>query len=470
MIHIREIPWGDPAAAFAIWSDDPYVAWLDSAGPSDPRSRYSYLCAEPFQVLEASGDRVTIDGLRVAGDPFQVLERELARWRLEPGQAPVPFAGGAVGFLGYELGRHLEQLSKRHKDDLNIPDMTVTFHDVVLAFDGYTRRCWVLSSGFPETALPARRIRSVTRAETVLRRLSSGALPTQNGDSSRNKVGWRAELPQQIYERRVGQILDYIRAGDIFQANFTMRHLASRPPGLRAADLYARLRKLSPAPFAAFLACGPRLTLASASPERFLRLDSGGYIEARPIKGTRRRYADPTTDADAARELASSAKDRAENLMIVDLMRNDIGRVAKIGSVSVPSLFSVESFASVHHLVSVIKGQLRHGLGPVDLLRATFPGGSITGAPKVRAMEIIDEMEVARRGPYCGAIAWIGFDGTMDSSIIIRTLVITPREIVAQAGGGIVADSDPTDEYEEQLVKIAPLLRALDGQGGENHP
>ena len=467
MIHIQEIAWRHPAEAFAVWSDDPYVTWLDSAAPADPRSRYSYLCVEPFQVLEAKGACVTVNGTPVEGDPFQALQRELARWRLEPGQAPVPFAGGAVGFLGYELGGHLERLPRRHSDGLGIPDMAVAFHDIVLAFDGDARRCWVLSSGFPETASEARRSRAATRASAMLRRLERATAISLNFVHEQTRAAWRPELSQPEYEARITRVLDYIRAGDIFQANFTMRHLTPRPPGQRAADLYLRLRTRSPAPFGAFVACGPRLTLASTSPERFLRLDATGRVETRPIKGTRPRYTDPLVDAAAARELAGSEKDRAENLMIVDLLRNDIGRVATIGSVKVPSLFEIESFASVHHLVSAVEGRLRPGLGPVDLLRATFPGGSVTGAPKLRAMEIIDELEVARRGPYCGAIAWIGFDGTMDSSIVIRTLVITPELVVAQAGGGIVADSDPAGEYEEQLVKVRPLLRVLGKLRGE---
>lgn len=459
MIHVREIAWRPPARAFAAWADAPYIAWLDSAASADPRSRYSYLCVAPFRVLEAAGGRVTLDGTTVGRDPFEALRCELARWRVEPGQAPVPFAGGAVGFLGYELGGHLERLPRRHPETLGTPDLTIGFYDVVLAFDGAERRCWVLSSGFPESTRPMRRRRAETRADAILHRLDR---VTEQRTPSYETV-WRAEMSRAQYETRVGRVLGYIRAGDIFQANFTMRHLAPRPPGVRAPDLYLRLRQESPAPFAAFLGCGSRLALASASPERFLRLDTAGRIESRPIKGTRPRYADPERDAASARELAGSEKDRAENLMIVDLLRNDIGRVAESGSVRVPSLFEVERFASVHHLVSAVEGRLRPGLGPVDLLRATFPGGSVTGAPKLRAMEIIDELEVARRGPYCGAIAWIGFDGAMDSSIVIRTLVITPDLLVAQAGGAIVADSDPAGEYEEMLLKVRPLLRALGG-------
>ena len=460
MIALQELSWCDPAAVFALWSDDLYVAWLDSAATADPRSRYSYLCVEPFQVLQAKDDRVTINNVAAEGDPFRVLQRELARWRLPPGQAPVPFVGGAVGFLGYELGRHLERLPQRHGDDLGIPDIVVSFYDVVLAFDAVARRCWLISTGFPETEPTERRWRATARGNAVLRRMKTRAAVSSAGSGKPVTAVWRPELTRADYENRVARVLDYIRAGDIFQANFTTRYLARRPPGLRAADLYRRLRAVTPAPFAAFLGCGPRLALGSASPERFLRLDPRGHVETRPIKGTRPRHPNPDADAAARNDLAVSEKDRAENLMIADLMRNDIGRVAEIGSVTVPSLCDIESFASVHHLVSAIEGRLRPGLGPVDLVRATFPGGSVTGAPKVRAMEIIDELEVARRGPYCGTITWIGFDGAMDSSIVIRTVVITPELLVAQAGGGIVADSNPGAEYEEQWVKVRPLLQA----------
>ena len=455
MIEVREIAWREPASAFAAWADDPHVVWLDSAARDDQRSRYSYICADPFRIIEANGRSVTVDGQPAEGSPFDVLERELALYR-GAAKAPVPFAGGAVGFLGYELGAWLERLPQRHPPDLGMPDMVAGLYDVVLAFDARSQNCWLISTGYPERN-GARRRRAAARADTAMQRLNN-ACPVP---APRNAVIWRAEIGRADYDTKIRRLLDYIRAGDIFQANFTMRYLADRPPGLRAPDAYLSLRNASPAPFAAYLACGPRLSIASASPERFLQLDRDGRIETRPIKGTRPRHAYPLVDYVAARDLEASAKDRAENLMIVDLMRNDIGRVARLGSVGVPTLFGLESFASVHHLVSVVEGTLRPGLGPVDLLRATFPGGSVTGAPKVRAMEIIDELEVARRGPYCGTIAWIGFDGAMDSSIVIRTIMLTPDRLACHAGGGIVADSVPAEEYEELRTKALPLLRAL---------
>ena len=459
MLHVESISWAPAAAHFPALAEAPFLAWLDSAAAGDPRGRYSYLCADPFQVVVVDEAGVTLDGAPVPGDAFSVLAGELARLRLPAGSSPVPFAGGAVGFLGYELGGVLERLPQRHGRSA-IPDMVMGFYDVVLAYDTWKKQAWILSSGFPEKEPAARRLRAQARAAALRARLS--APPLRPDLPPIVPVRWEPDLTRAEYQASVGQVQDYIRAGDIFQANFTMAHRAPRPAGLRPADLYLALRDLSPAPFAAYLACGPNLALASASPERFLKLDPAGQVETRPIKGTRPRYPDPAADKAAATALLASEKDRAENLMIVDLMRNDLGRVARIGGIAVPELFNVESFASVHHLVSAVTAQLRPGLGIVDLLRATFPGGSVTGAPKIRAMEIIDALEASRRGPYCGAIAWLGFDGAMDSSIIIRTLVLAGDEVVAQAGGGIVADSNPAAEFEEHCVKIRPLLQALE--------
>ncbi|MBP2305295.1 aminodeoxychorismate synthase component I [Azospirillum melinis] len=459
---IREIPYRDPVAAFAPWSGQPFATLLHSAAEAGGRGRWSIVAVDPFRTVEARGGSVTVDGEAVVGDPFTVLERELDAHRLPlPADLPVPFAGGAVGFLGYELGQVLERLPARHGDDSGLPDMAFGFYDTVIVFDEWERRGWVLSNGFPESSPVRRRLRAAGRLQSFTDMLAAASidLPPPNPTSA----PWRAEIERDEYCRRVEQVLEYIRAGDIFQANFTGRFLADRPAGLSLLDLYRRLLARSPAPFAACLSLPDGAGLASASPERFIRLDGDGRMETRPIKGTRPRGATVEEDEALARELEHSIKDRAENLMITDLLRNDIGRVARIGSVKVPVLCGVERFASVHHLVSVIKGRLRPGLGPVDLLRATFPGGSITGAPKIRAMEIIDELESSRRGAYCGSVAWIGFDGAMDSNIVIRTLTVTPDRVIAQAGGGIVADSDPGGEHDEMMVKIRPLLRALDG-------
>ncbi|KAA0687763.1 aminodeoxychorismate synthase component I [Azospirillum brasilense] len=439
----------DPAEAFRALSGQPWSMLLDSAAPHPAHGRYSYIAAEPFRTLESLDGRAHLDGRPVEGDPFAVLAEELARHaRPEGPPGPAPFCGGAVGFIGYEAGLRLERIHARHANPGGQPEMAFGLYDAVAAFDHAERRAWVIAA----------RPEAEGRARALAARLEAGGASPPGPVPA---APWRSELDRDDYLERVERVLEYIRAGDIYQANFTQRFLAERRDGLDPYALYRRLRAISPAPFAAYLDCGPRLRIASASPERFIRLSAAGEVETRPIKGTRPRYADPATDAAAAAELVASVKDRAENLMITDLLRNDLGRVSRVGSVRVPTLYGLESFASVHHLVSVVTARLRPGLGAVDLLRAALPGGSITGAPKIRAMQIIDELEVARRGAYCGSVAWLGFDGAMDSSIVIRTLSITPDTVIAQAGGGIVADSDPADEHEEMMVKIRAQLRAL---------
>ncbi len=440
------IPCGDPAALFRSWAAEPWAMLLDSAAPHPRNGRFSYIVAEPFQTVESIGGRTLVDGAPQPGSPFDALERALAAYPL-PSPGPVPFTGGAVGFIGYEAGTALEGLRSRHGNPGGQPDMAFGLYDVVAAFDRETRSAWVVAA----------RPEAEERAHRMAARLS---VPPPEQSAGPAPVRWRSELARPDYLDRVGRVLEYIRAGDIYQANFTQRFLADVDGTLDAYALFERLRRLSPAPFAAFLNCGPRLRLAGASPERFIRLRADRTIETRPIKGTRPRHADPAADAAAAAELSASIKDRAENLMITDLLRNDLARVSEVGSVKVPVLFGLESFASVHHLVSVVTSRLLPGLGPVDLLRAACPGGSITGAPKIRAMQIIDELEVARRGAYCGSVAWIGFDGAMDSNIVIRTLSVTQDRVIAQAGGGIVADSDPAAEHEEMLVKARAQLRA----------
>jgi len=432
------ITFRDPIEAFAPFADDPWAMLLDSASADTRRGRHVFFALEPYNTL--------LD----PPDPFAALETALGPRRAPNLGTTLPFTGGAVGLFGYELGRHLERAPARHaagKGSMAV-EMAVGLYDVIAGFDLAERRAWVVGTD---------RVKAERLAGAI------EAAPSLTAPSPAPKLDCRPELSRADYLARVQKVIAYIAAGDIFQANFTQRFLAARPEAYSAFDLYRRLRAGNPAPFAAYLRCGEALTVATASPERFLKLDRFGRVEARPIKGTMKRSPDPAEDARRAAELAGSVKDRAENLMITDLLRNDIGRVAELGSVSVSALHAVESYATLHHLVSVVEGRLRAGLGPVDLLRATFPGGSITGAPKVRAMEIIDELEPAPRGAYCGAIGWIGFDGAMDSSIVIRSVSLTRDRIVVQAGGAIVADSDPLSEYAEMMAKAAPQLAAMGG-------
>ena len=447
------IPFRDPLALFAPLAHLPWAALLDSALEHPVRGRYAYIAVDPVEtiLLPAEG----------AADPFALLRAKLAL-----DLAPVlpglpPFQGGALGIFGYELGRFLERWPKPRSSVPAPPEMAVGLYDTLAAFDLARRKAWVIARDVP--GAPASRGPARARAEALATRLRAApglGLPDWNvrGD-------WRVETDRARFEAMVARTVEYIRAGDIFQANMTRRFLAEMPPALDPFTLYRRLRRFSPAPFAAYVNA-PGLQLLSASPERFLALDAEGRVETRPIKGTRPRRADPSLDARLVAELRGSEKDRAENLMIVDLLRNDLSRVAAIGSVRVPELFTLETFANVHHLVSAVEGRLAPGMTALDLLIAAFPGGSITGAPKIRAIEIIHELEPAQRGPYCGALAWIGFDGAMDSSIIIRSLWIADGLVVAQAGGGIVADSVPAAEYEETMDKAAPLLAALTGEEG----
>ena len=453
---ILPIAFRDPLAAFAPLANMPMAVLLDSAqtdAPINARGRFCYIAADPFRTIRCTAHpwSVSIDGTQVDGDPFTVLARELARFKTTAPDS-APFGGGAIGFFSYELGGVLERLPPpRTKPCLD--DMVVGLYDVVAVFDLERREAWVISTGFSDENDAAR---AKSRAEWLAAQLGNAALPPPRVE----KGAWRAEMPRAAYEEKVADIIEAIRAGDIYQANFTQR-LTARVSEEASFDLYRRLRSLAPAPFGAFFNAGS-VQLMSASPERFLKVDAKGRVETRPIKGTRPRGKTPAEDAALAAELTASPKDRAENLMIVDLLRNDLARVCEPGSVKVPQLCALETFPAVHHLVSVVTANLRGNMGAVDLLRATFPGGSITGAPKIKAMEVIHHQEPSARGPYCGAMAWLGFDGAMDSSIVIRTLVQTGDTLVAQGGGGIVAQSDPAAEYEESMIKLRPLLAVLD--------
>jgi para-aminobenzoate synthetase component 1 len=426
------LPWCDPVAAFHCFARDDAVVFFHSGGAAGPRSQYSYLCVEPFELLRDA--------------TLQDLAARLRLWRRDWPGAPVPFIGGAAGFFGYDAPASWESGMRPPGAYAGVPDMQFGLYDLVFAWDHVARRCWLLSALGEQGA----------RLDAVLARLREGA-----AEAAVPALQWRALVPRTLHLARVEQALDYIRAGDIYQANITAGFAAALPEGAAAADMFVALSRGNPAPFSAFIGCGSGAAVASVSPERFISVDRQGAIETRPIKGTRPRGATPYDDAAQASALLASAKDRAENLMIVDLLRNDLSRVARLGSVTVPALAELESFASVHHLVSAIAARLRPDCGATDLLAAALPGGSITGAPKIRAMHIIAELEGAVRGPYCGTAAWLGFDGAMDSNILIRTVTVTRDLVVAQAGGGIVADSDPAAEWDELMVKVTPLLRAL---------
>lgn len=454
---VREIPYADPVNLFAVVAGDPCAALLHSSG-DDPRGRYSFIGFDPFRALTCRAGEVQVDGAPVPGDPFTVLAAELARHPSLAGPALPPFQGGAVGYLGYGLARHLEDVPEPPPDPRDLADAHLLFCDVVVAVDHRERRVFIVSSGHPEVDPDARRGRATERLEHAVRRFAEVA-PLGPPAVPAKPARIVSQSSRAAYEGAVRRVIDYILAGDIFQANISQRFEAELPVGVTPLDLYRRLQEGNPAPFSAYLRFDD-VVLASSSPERFLAL-AGDRVETRPIKGTRPRGSTPGADEALAAELAASEKDRAENVMIVDLLRNDLSRVCRDSSVEVSELCAVERFATVMHLVSTVTGRLRPGLGAVNLLTACFPGGSITGAPKIRAMEIIAELEASRRGPYCGAIGYLGFDGALDTSVVIRTYAIQGRRITFQAGGGVVADSRPADEYEESLAKALALCRAL---------
>jgi para-aminobenzoate synthetase component 1 len=439
-----ELPYRtDSSELFEAWADRPWSMLLDSGLPAGVHGRYDILVADPVATLVTHG---AITEIRDRGaltqstdDPLILLRAALARHApvIDPRLASLalPFTGGAVGYFGYDLGRRFERLPELAADTDGLPTMAVGIYDQAIVVDHAQRRCIQVGAGRID-ATPAR--------------------PRPPALHSRAPL--QASLDRAGYARAFERVSGYIRAGDCYQVN-----LARRFAGPVAGDAWAsyrRLRALSPAPCAAYLHT-PAAQILSNSPERFLRVRDG-RVETRPIKGTRPRSADAARDRRLAQELADSAKDRAENVMIVDLLRNDLGRVCEVGSVRVEALCQLESFATVHHLVSTVSGRLAPGVHALDALRACFPGGSITGAPKIRAMQIIEELERERRGVYCGAIGYVGFDGAMDLNIAIRTLVHRAGEVRFWSGGGIVADSDPDAEFQETLDKAAAMFALLE--------
>jgi len=462
---VELVPAPDPWHVARRLAHLPHLLFLDSAEQHATRGRYSYVTAGADGVSWAwSGPRGT--------DPFVTERSDLHILPMQSLPELPPFQGGVAGVFGYELNRSFERLPTTRFNEFQLPDLSTATYDWVISFDHSVRKAWVVSTGFPEVNRTERTTRARNQLDRVLEWLcSKAASATRSGGERTLQTselcpqyplpgfpGVTSNFDRGGYEAAVRRAVEYVHAGDCFQVNLSQRLLA--PLREHPLELYGRLRELNPAPFAVYFDLGD-FQILSASPERFLRVYPDGEVETRPIKGTRPRGRIPEEDAALVRDLANSPKDRAENVMIVDLLRNDIGKVCEYGSVRVPRVCEVETFRYVHHLVSEVRGKLRPGLGPLDLLAAAFPGGSVTGAPKVRAMEIIAELEPTARGPYCGCLGWIGFDGAMDTNILIRTFTAGRGWVQFPVGGGIVADSDPAREYEETLHKAAGLLRAL---------
>ncbi|MBI4285005.1 MAG: anthranilate synthase component I family protein, partial [Chloroflexi bacterium] len=403
---VEQIDLGmSPLEAFALFKDEPFCFFLDSGMDPGKLGHYSFMGGSPFLVLSSRGTEITLlrDGAetRCQGNPFDVLGELLAQYRLELPSAPVPFVGGAVGYLSYDLCHFIEHLPARAADDLRLPECYFGFYDRLVAFDHPEGKAYIISTGFPEQGEDARRKRAAERLAELEARLTGPCTGRETPimtPAALSPLSLKGNFTHHEYVTAVEKARQYIIAGDIFEVNLSQRFEAEL--AIPAYELYQRLRCINPAPFAGYLGFKD-VSVVSASPERFLRL-RGDWVETRPIKGTRRRGKTAREDRALARELLNSAKDRAENIMIVDLERNDLGRVCRYGTVRVTELTILETFPTVFHLTSTVVGRLREGKGLVDLLKATFPGGSITGAPKVRAMEIIAELEPTRRSVYTG--------------------------------------------------------------------
>ncbi len=474
---------------------EPGVVLLRSALFDSPQARYSFVAVRPFLTFRSFGSRceVTHHESRFTdhvqfGNPWQLLDALLARCELLD-EIDLPFPlGGCFGYWGYDLKNFVEpKLPRRAVNDLELPDCHVGFYDSLVVFDHRLGKVCIVSTGLDADGSRSEdraheraefwkaRIKSTGNVAQTFLSAGSPDIPVRCSDGRQEsrpnrqagKPALQSNLTRAEFLAAVGRAQRYIRAGDIYQVNLSQR--LKVPCELSGWEMFQRLGAVSPAPFSAFLDCGD-FQIASSSPEQFLRL-SGPHIQTRPIKGTRPRDNEPTRDAQLAYELQTSAKELAELVMITDLLRNDLGKVCEYGSVQVPELAKLEKFAQVQHLVSTVEGRLRDDVTHFAAFASCFPGGSITGAPKIRAMEIIDELEPVSRGPYCGAIGYLGFNRESQVSITIRTAICKEGVAHFNVGAGIVADSNPAAEYEETLAKAAGFLAAMNcsSRGTEAH-
>ncbi len=439
---VREIIYAEPFAMARRLKGARALTLLESVQRHEHLGRYSFLAVDPAKTLRVVNGIAHLDGVKKDEPPLALLQRLLD----ENGHAHVPnlppFQGGWAGFISYEFGRYLEPKAKLPAFPAIAPDMEFHFFDTVIGIDHLQERAWIFADTEPAADALEQRLR--LKQKTLTGHAVSG---------------FASNFERPDYEHIIDKTVDYILAGDIFQANITQMFSAPEPAGFDCFALYEVLRRKNPATFAGLMDYDS-IKLISSSPERLIRFD-GRTAEARPIKGTRRRDADAAHDAALVMELQASRKDRAENVMIVDLLRNDLSRVSLPGTVRVPVLCGLESYANVHHLVSVVQGDLKPEKSVVDLLAAVFPGGSITGAPKIRAMEVIAELEQAPRGVYCGAMGYLGSNGHCDFNIAIRTVQVSQGTVRVQGGGGITARSQAPAEYDESLTKIARIMDAL---------
>lgn len=447
------------AEAFQRLAHLPNAVFFDSALRENGLGKYSFIAVDPFRWIECSDP---------TKDILHNVEKALDQYQAEHRDDLPPFQGGVAGLFGYELAQSLEKIPSAQTNDLPTPPLAVGLYDLVLAFDHSKGQTWIISQGFPETEDKARRARAQERIAQMKDWLNGTPVPLQTISNRKSLSelapqhpvefeGVTSNFDEAAYLGVINKAVEYIHAGDVFQVNLAQRLLC--PAQSDSVSLYLKLRESNPAPYGGYFDGGD-WQICSTSPECFLTVRDR-LVETRPIKGTRGRIGSPEADLFAADELQLSEKDRAENVMIVDLMRNDLSQVCQDDSIQVAKLCQVEEYAFVKHLVSIVQGKLRDECNSLDLLRACFPGGSITGAPKIRAMEIIAELEPTARGAYCGSLAYLGFNGQMDSSILIRTVTASQGWWQLPVGGGIVAQSTPADEYRETWHKSRGMLNVL---------
>jgi anthranilate synthase component I len=461
-----------PVSAFrkAGWSSDAFL--FESVVGGEKVGRYSFLGGDPFLRVEAFGNEVVITRYdagepkserRTVEDPLAVVEELLGTYRSVPHPNLPRFVGGAVGYAGYDVVRYAEHLPDPPEDDRQLPDLSFAFYDSMIIFDHITKTTLVVAHAWTGENGDDPRVsyeRACARVDELCRRLQetdAGLSMPEVEAVDESTLQWTSDCTPAEYEQAVERCKEYIRAGDIFQVVISQRLEMSSPA--RPMDLYRALRVVNPSPFM-FLLETPRCTLVGSSPEIMVRVEDG-LTTIRPLAGTRRRGQTEAEDQALAEELLADPKERAEHVMLVDLARNDVGRIAEYGSVTLSDVMVVERYSHVMHITSNVTGRLKPGLTALDALRAGLPAGTVSGAPKVRAMEIIDELEHHRRGPYAGAVGYIDFTGNMDTCIALRTLVMMQGKIYAQAGAGIVADSVPELEYQETLNKARGLLKAI---------
>lgn len=474
-----QLPFLPPSVVFELFLS-PQSFLLESIKGPEKIARYSFIGFEPCLIMKIKDGLTLIESsasyaIRTE-KPLDILKALMCRYKQLPHPHLPPFQGGVAGMLGYDFSRYLERLPVTTIDDLGLPDAHFFFVDTVLAFDHVVKKMWlIMCPGMRDSIISSHgsfapcwssyydeaEQRLFQVAETI-QRISPFAEKIAISPMSRTKLTDRitihSDIPKEEYLHMVNRAKEYIAAGDIFQANLSQR-VSAPVTDIRPWDLYRMLSAINPAPFAAFLDCG-EYQIVSSSPERLLRINRG-IVETRPIAGTRPRGRDRDEDRFMRSDLLLNEKERAEHIMLIDLERNDLGRVCAYGTVTVDEFMITEDCSHVMHIVSNIRGKLAEGRDTFDAIRAAFPGGTITGVPKVRCMEIIDELEPYRRGPYTGSIGYIGFNGTADFNIIIRSFVIKGGISYVQVGAGIVADSHPAREYEETLKKAEALMETL---------